>query len=139
MSPVITTVITGVFSVLVAVITSGWFAKKMMKDDRIEELAKDLKVIKERQLKIDDAIETWKKEDLNLKEANVALLKDRFECQANNALDRGTITVAELNAITKLSVPYFKLDDADGTGHVLLEKVRQLPLEKSKHEKREDA
>lgn len=135
MSPVITTVITGVFSVIVAVITSGWFAKKMMKDDRIEELGKDLKDIKERQVKIEDAIETWKAEDFTLKEANIALLKDRFEYQANTALDRGAITVAELNAITKLSVPYFKLDDADGTGHVLLEKVRQLPLEK-RHEKR---
>ena len=47
MNPILTTIITcsitGVCSVIVAIITSSWFAKKMTKDDRIDELAKDIK------------------------------------------------------------------------------------------------
>ncbi len=131
MDPIITTIITGVFSVVVAVLTSSWFAKKMMKDDRIDALSKDIKEIKNKQEKIETAIDTWQEQDAMLKDANVALLKDRFEHLSEVALTKGSITVTELNAITRLSVPYFKLDDSDGTGHALLEKVNQLPLEKS--------
>ena len=43
MNPILTTIITGVCSVVVAIITSSWFAEKMTKDDRIDELAKDIK------------------------------------------------------------------------------------------------
>lgn len=139
MSPYVTTILTGVFSVIVAVVTSSWFSKKMMKDDRIEALGEDIKDIKERQQKIETVLDDWQKSDKTLTEANVALLKDRFEHLANAALDRGSVTMAELNCITRLSVSYFKLDDADGTGHNLLERVKQLPLEKKSHEKGEVA
>lgn len=139
MNPILTTIITGVCSVIVAVITSSWFAKKMTKDDRIDELAKDIKDIKERQKKIEQTVTTWQKCDENLKEANVALLKDRFNYLSNKALEKGSITITDLNAITRLSIPYFKLDDEDGTGHNLLERVKELPLEKENYERRKDA
>lgn len=138
MSPYVTTILTGVFSVVVAVITSSWFSKKMMKDDRIDALSEDIKDIVERQKSIESVLNEWQKSDINLTEANIALLKERFEYLANKALEKGTVTMAELNALTRLSVPYFKLDDKDGTGHNLLERVKQLPLEKS-HEKGEVA
>lgn len=138
MSPYVTTILTGVFSVVVAVITSSWFSKKMMKDDRIEALSEDIKDIVERQKSIESVLSEWQKCDVNLTEANVALLKERFEYLADKALEKGTVTMGELNALTRLSVPYFKLDDKDGTGHNLLERVKQLPLEKS-HEKGEVA
>lgn len=136
MNPIIASIVTGVFSVVVAVITSTWFTKKMSRDDRIDELAKDIKEIKKRQEKIDSTLNTWQKCDENLKEANVALLKDRFEHLSNKALEKGSVTITDLNAIARLSVPYFKLDDVDGTGHNLLERVKQLPLEKEDHENR---
>ncbi len=131
MSPYVTTILTGVFSVVVAVITSSWFSKKMMKDDRIDALGEDIKDIMERQKNIETVLEDWQKCDTNLTEAIVALLKDRFEHIANRALDRGSVTMNEMNSLTRLSVSYFKLDDKDGTGHNLLERVKQLPLEKN--------
>lgn len=67
MNPILTTIITGVCSVIVAIITSSWFAKKMTKDDRIDELAKDIKDIKERQKTIEQTVTTWQKCDENLK------------------------------------------------------------------------
>lgn len=139
MNPILTTIITGVCSVVVAIITSSWFAKKMTKDDRIDELAKDIKDIKERQKTIEQTVTSWQKCDEKLKEANVALLKDRFNYLGNKALEKGSITITDLNAITRLSIPYFKLDDEDGTGHNLLERVKQLPLEKEDYERRKDA
>lgn len=131
MEPIVTTVLTGVFSVLVAVITSTWFSKRMMKDDRIEELAKDIKVIKDKQDNIEKKLDENRKNDEMLSEASIGLLKDRFEHLSNKALEEGAISMADLNAITRLSVSYFKLDDADGTGHNLLERVKQLPLKKN--------
>ena len=143
MNPILTTIITcsitGVCSVIVAIITSSWFAKKMTKDDRIDELSKDIKDIKERQKTIEQTVTSWQKCDENLKEANVALLKDRFDYIGNKALEKGSITITDLNAITRLSIPYFKLDDEDRTGHNLLERVKELPLEKENYERRKDA
>lgn len=136
MGPIITTVVTGIFSVVVAVLTSSWFAKKMMKDDRIDALSKDIKDIGDRQKKMEDTLDTWKEQNECLTDANVALLKDRFEHLSNTALTKGSISMNELNAIIRLSVVYFKLDDEDGTGHNLLERVKQLPLEKPRHETR---
>lgn len=136
MGPIITTVVTGIFSVVVAVLTSSWFAKKMMKDDRIDALSKDIKDISDRQKKIEDTLDSWKEQNECLTDANVALLKDRFEHLSNTALMKGSISMNELNAIIRLSKAYFKLDDEDGTGHNLLERVKQLPLEKPKHETR---
>lgn len=128
MPPWVTTIIASVTSVLVAVISSGWFAKKMSKKDSLNEVIERLDDIDKKISSIETQIEANQKKDENFKEANVALLRDRFMHVAKTALKQGSITTADLEDLKKLSVPYFALDDEDGMGHILLEKVENLPL-----------
>lgn len=124
MPPWLSTVIASIASVLVAVISSSWFSKKMLKKDVVNELATRLD-------KVDDNLKKMSKNDKDLKIANVALLKNQFNSLSKKAINRGYITFDELDTLKDLSVPYFALDDETGEGHTLLKKAEELPLRKN--------
>lgn len=121
MPPWISTIVASVTSIIVAIISSQWFAKKLMKKDITENLQSSINDLRE-------SVDNNNKTAETLKDANVALLKERFEYLSTKALRRGSVTIDELQVIRKLSVPYFRLDDADGSGKVLLKKVEELPI-----------
>lgn len=121
MPPWLSTVVASVASVLVAVISSSWFSKRMMRKDILGELSRRLD-------NVDGTLANMANNDAKLKQANVALLRDRFMFLSKNAINEGSITFDELQTIKDLSVPYFELDDVTGEGKVLLSKVEQLPI-----------
>ena len=121
MPPWLSTVVACIASVLVAVISSSWFSKRMMRKDILGELSRRLD-------NVDGTLANMANNDAKLKQANVALLRDRFMFLSKNAINEGSITFDELQTIKDLSVPYFELDDVTGEGKVLLSKVEQLPI-----------
>ena len=121
MPPWLSTIVASIASVLVAVISSSWFSKRMMRKDILGELSRRLD-------NVDSALSEMANNDAKLKQANVALLRDRFMALSKNAINEGSITFDELQTIKDLSVPYFELDDVTGEGKVLLSKVEQLPI-----------
>lgn len=121
MPPWLSTIVASIASVLVAVISSSWFSKRMMRKDILGELSRRLD-------NVDGTLASMANNDAKLKQANVALLQDRFMFLSKNAINEGSITFDELQTIKDLSVPYFELDDVTGEGKVLLSKVEQLPI-----------
>lgn len=121
MPPWLSTIVASIASVLVAVISSSWFSKRMMRRDILDELSRRLD-------NVDSALSEMADNDAKFKQANVALLRDRFMFLSKNAINEGSITFDELQTIKDLSVPYFELDDVTGEGKVLLSKVEQLPI-----------
>ena len=121
MPPWLSTIVASIASVLVAVISSSWFSKRMMRKDILGELSRRLD-------NVDGVLTGMADNDAKLKQANVALLRDRFMFLSKNAINEGSITFDELQTIKDLSVPYFELDDVTGEGKVLLSKVEQLPI-----------
>lgn len=121
MPPWLSTIVASIASVLVAVISSSWFSKRMMRKDILGELSRRLD-------NVDSALSEMADNDAKFKQANVALLRDRFMALSKNAINEGSITFDELQTIKDLSVPYFELDDVTGEGKVLLSKVEQLPI-----------
>ena len=121
MPPWLSTIVASITSVLVAVISSSWFSKRMMRKDILGELSRRLD-------NVDGVLTGMANNDAKLKQANVALLRDRFMFLSKNAINEGSITFDELQTIKDLSVPYFELDDVTGEGKVLLSKVEQLPI-----------
>ena len=121
MPPWLSTIVASITSVLVAVISSSWFSKRMMRKDILGELSRRLD-------NVDGTLASMANNDAKLKQANVALLRDRFMFLSKNAINEGSITFDELQTIKDLSVPYFELDDVTGEGKVLLSKVEQLPI-----------
>jgi len=121
MPPWLSTIVASIASVLVAVISSSWFSKRMMRKDILGELSRRLD-------NVDGTLANMANNDAKLKQANVALLRDRFMFLSKNAINEGSITFDELQTIKDLSVPYFELDDVTGEGKVLLSKVEQLPI-----------
>ena len=121
MPPWLSTVVASIASVLVAVISSSWFSKRMMRKDILGELSRRLD-------NVDSVLTGMANNDAKLKQANVALLRDRFMFLSKNAIEEGSISFDELQTIKDLSVPYFELDDVTGEGKVLLSKVEQLPI-----------
>ena len=121
MPPWLSTIVASVVPVLVAVISSSWFSKRMMRKDILGELSRRLD-------NVDGTLTSMANNDAKLKQANVALLRDRFMSLSKKAIKEGSITFDELQTIKDLSVPYFELDDATGEGKVLLSKVEQLPI-----------
>ena len=121
MPPWLSTIVASIASVLVAVISSSWFSKKMMRKDILGELSRRLD-------NVDGVLTGMANNDAKLKQANVALLRDRFMFLSKNAINEGSISFDDLQTIKDLSVPYFELDDVTGEGKVLLSKVEQLPI-----------
>lgn len=121
MPPWLSTVVASITSVLVAVISSSWFSKRMMRRDILDELSRRLD-------NVDSALSEIADNDAKFKQANVALLRDRFMYLSRKAIDEGSISFEELQTIKDLSIPYFELDDVTGEGKVLLSKVEQLPI-----------
>lgn len=121
MPPWLSTVVASIASVLVAVISSSWFSKRMMRKDILGELSRRLD-------NVDSVLTGMANNDAKLKQANVALLRDRFMFLSKKAIEEGSISFDELQTIKDLSVPYFELDDVTGEGKVLLSKVEQLPI-----------
>ena len=121
MPPWLSTVVASIASVLVAVISSSWFSKRMMRKDVLGELSRRLD-------NVDSVLTGMANNDAKLKQANVALLRDRFMFLSKKAIEEGSISFDELQTIKDLSVPYFELDDVTGEGKVLLSKVEQLPI-----------
>jgi len=121
MPPWLSTIVASIASVLVAVVSSSWFSKRMMRKDILGELSRRLD-------NVDGTLANMANNDAKLKQANVALLRDRFMFLSKNAINEGSITFDELQTIKDLSVPYFELDDVTGEGKVLLSKVEQLPI-----------
>ena len=121
MPPWLSTIVASIASVLVAVFSSSWFSKRMMRRDILDELSRRLD-------NVDSALSEMADNDAKFKQANVALLRDRFMALSKNAINEGSITFDELQTIKDLSVPYFELDDVTGEGKVLLSKVEQLPI-----------
>ena len=121
MPPWLSTVVASIASVLVAVISSSWFPKRMMRKDILGELSRRLD-------NVDSVLTGMANNDAKLKQANVALLRDRFMFLSKKAIEEGSISFDELQTIKDLSVPYFELDDVTGEGKVLLSKVEQLPI-----------
>ena len=121
MPPWLSTIVASIASVLVAVISSSWFSKRMMRKDILGELSRRLD-------NVDGVLTGMANNDAKLKQANVALLRDRFMFLSKKAINEGSITFDELQTIKDLSLPYFELDDVTGEGKVLLSKVEQLPI-----------
>ena len=121
MPPWLSTIVASIASVLVAVISSSWFSKRMMRKDILGELSRRLD-------NVDSVLTGMANNDAKLKQANVALLRDRFMFLSKKAIEEGSISFDELQTIKDLSVPYFELDDVTGEGKVLLGKVEQLPI-----------
>lgn len=121
MPPWLSTIVASIASVLVAVISSSWFSKRMMRKDILGELSRRLD-------NVDGTLANMANNDAKLKQANVALLRDRFMFLSKNAINEGSISFDDLQTIKDLSVPYFELDDVTGEGKVLLSKVEQLPI-----------
>ena len=121
MPPWLSTIVASIASVLVAVISSSWFSKRMMRKDILDELSRRLD-------NVDSALSEMANNDAKLKQANVALLRDRFMALSKKAIEDGSISFDDLQTIKDLSVPYFELDDVTGEGKVLLSKVEQLPI-----------
>lgn len=121
MPPWLSTIVASIASVLVAVISSSWFSKKMMRKDILGELSRRLD-------NVDGVLTGMADNDAKLKQANVALLRDRFMALSKKAIEDGSISFDDLQTIKDLSVPYFELDDVTGEGKVLLSKVEQLPI-----------
>lgn len=121
MPPWLSTIVASIASVLVAMISSSWFSKKMMRKDILGELSRRLD-------NVDGTLTNMANNDAKLKQANVALLRDRFMFLSKKAIKEGYISFDELQTIKDLSVPYFELDDVTGEGKVLLSKVEQLPI-----------
>ena len=121
MPPWLSTIVASIASVLVAVISSSWFSKRMMRKDILGELSRRLD-------NVDSVLTGMANNDAKLKQANVALLRDRFMLLSKKAIKEGSITFDDLQTIKDLSVPYFELDDVAGEGKVLLSKVEQLPI-----------
>ena len=121
MPPWLSTIVASVVPVLVAVISSSWFSKRMMRKDILGELSRRLD-------NVDGVLTGMANNDAKLKQANVALLRDRFMSLSKKAIEEGSITFDDLQTIKDLSVPYFELDDVTGEGKVLLSKVEQLPI-----------
>lgn len=121
MPPWLSTIVASIASVLVAVISSSWFSKRMMRKDILGELSRRLD-------NVDSVLTGMANNDAKLKQANVALLRDRFMLLSKKAIKEGSITFDDLQTIKDLSVPYFELDDVTGEGKVLLGKVEQLPI-----------
>lgn len=121
MPPWLSTVVASIASVLVAVISSSWFSKRMMRKDILGELSRRLD-------NVDGVLTGMANNDAKLKQANVALLRDRFMFLSKKAIKDGSISFDDLQTIKDLSVPYFELDDVTGEGKVLLSKVEQLPI-----------
>lgn len=121
MPPWLSTIVASIASVLVAVVSSSWFSKRMMRKDILGELSRRLD-------NVDSTLSGMADNDAKFKQANVALLRDRFMALSKNAINEGSITFDELQTIKDLSVPYFELDDVTGEGKVLLSKVEQLPI-----------
>lgn len=121
MPPWLSTVVASIASVLVAVFSSSWFSKRMMRKDILDELSRRLD-------NVDSALSNMADNDAKFKQANVALLRDRFMHLSRKAINEGSISFEELQTIKDLSIPYFELDDVTGEGKVLLSKVEQLPI-----------
>ena len=121
MPPWLSTIVASIASVLVAVISSSWFSKRMMRKDILGELSRRLD-------NVDGVLTGMADNDAKLKQANVALLRDRFMTLSKKAIEDGSISFDDLQTIKDLSVPYFELDDVTGEGKVLLSKVEQLPI-----------
>lgn len=121
MPPWLSTVVASIASVLVAVFSSSWFSKRMMRRDILDELSRRLD-------NVDRALSEMADNDAKFKQANVALLRDRFMSLSREAINEGSISFDELQTIKDLSIPYFELDDVTGEGKVLLSKVEQLPI-----------
>lgn len=121
MPPWLSTVVASIASVLVAVFSSSWFSKRMMRRDILDELSRRLD-------NVDSALSEMADNDAKFKQANVALLRDRFMSLSREAINEGSISFDELQTIKDLSIPYFELDDVTGEGKVLLSKVEQLPI-----------
>lgn len=121
MPPWLSTIVASIASVLVAVISSSWFSKRMMRKDILGELSRRLD-------NVDGTLANMANNDAKLKQANVALLRDRFMFLSKKAINEGSISFDDLQTIKDLSVPYFELDDVTGEGKVLLSKVEQLPI-----------
>lgn len=121
MPPWLSTIVASIASVLVAVISSSWFSKRMMRKDILGELSRRLD-------NVDGVLTGMADNDTKLKQANVALLRDRFMALSKKAIKDGSISFDDLQTIKDLSVPYFELDDVTGEGKVLLSKVEQLPI-----------
>lgn len=121
MPPWLSAIVASIASVLVAVISSSWFSKRMMRKDILGELSRRLD-------NVDGVLASMADNDTKLKQANVALLRDRFMALSKKAIEDGSISFDDLQTIKDLSVPYFELDDVTGEGKVLLSKVEQLPI-----------
>ena len=121
MPPWLSTIVASIASVLVAVISSSWFSKRMMRKDVLGELSRRLD-------NVDGVLTGMADNDAKLKQANVALLRDRFMALSKKAIEDGYISFDDLQTIKDLSVPYFELDDTTGEGKVLLSKDEQLPI-----------
>ena len=121
MPPWLSTIVASIASVLVAVISSSWFSKRMMRKDILGELSRRLD-------NVDGVLTGMANNDAKLKQANVALLRDRFMFLSKKAIKDVSISFDDLQTIKDLSVPYFELDDVTGEGKVLLSKVEQLPI-----------
>ena len=122
MPPWLSTIIASIASIIVAVISSSWFSKKMLQHSQTDEILSRL-----------DNIEKAQKEQTkvttDLRDADIAIMEDRYNFLCKKAIHDKHISTQDLQAIHKLSVYYFRFDDIDGSGKALLHKVEELPIE----------
>lgn len=118
MPPWMSTIVASAASVLIAILSSNWFSRRMMRREHTNEILSRLDKIEEDTAQIKD-----------LRDADVALLEDRYKHLCRAAIRAKHISTEQLEAIHKLSEFYFKFDDSDGSGHALLRLVEQLPIQ----------
>lgn len=121
MPPFVSTIVASIASVIVAIVSSNWFSRRMLKHSSTDEILKRLDKIEILTERNTDAAE-------KLRDADIALLEDRFKYLCKRSIHDGYISTQNLEAIHKLSVPFFEFDDVNGSGHSLLQKVEELPI-----------
>ena len=130
MAPWVITLISVAGSVVVAIVSSSWFAKKVLQKDIVENLTKELqetnKTISDLQKDVKDL-----KDYVNvLSDASAASLKLEYTNFCKRAVNEGTVSLDDKEKINILGHYLFAIDDKDGTGKKLLEDVEKLPIKK---------
>lgn len=130
MAPWIITLISVAGSVVVAIVSSSWFAKKVLQKDIVENLTKELqetnKTISDLQKDVKDL-----KDYVNvLSDASAASLKLEYTNFCKKVVTEGMVSLDDKEKINILGHYLFTIDDKDGTGKKLLEDVEKLPIKK---------
>ena len=130
MAPWVITLISVAGSVVVAIVSSSWFAKKVLQKDIVENLTKELretnKTISDLQKDVKDL-----KDYVNvLSDASAASLKLEYTNFCKRVVNEGMVSLDDKEKINILGYYLFTIDDKDGTGKKLLEDVEKLPIKK---------